>query len=170
MPAVIEKKHSIFLAKIVTLLKAVVWVIWWYRFFCSAFGSCKIKGYCYKMLRFRDHASRIWLPDYSRLAINRKCNNDISICQEDVINFLDVSLFLLSCLVTGPSFMSISIFIYKELTRNPEIINTSIWVLPNIWRLGQVKDNKFGTSVSNKMLLNAAKPQGNKQLLSFSSY
>ena len=33
-------------------------------------------------------------------------------------------------------------------------------VLPNIWRLGQVRDTKFGTNVSNKILLNAAKQQG----------
>ena len=30
-------------------------------------------------------------------------------------------------------------------------------VLPNIWRLGQVSDSKFGTNVSNEMLLNTAK-------------
>ena len=53
-----------------------------------------------------------------------------------------------------------TIFFYKGLTRNPEIRNTRAWVLPNIWRLRQVKDTKFGTNVSNKMLLNAAKCQG----------
>ena len=46
---------------------------------------------------------------------------------------------------------------YKGLARNPEIRNTTIGVLPNIWRLGQVRNTKFGTNVSNKMLLNAAK-------------
>ena len=30
-------------------------------------------------------------------------------------------------------------------------------VLPNIWRLGQVSDSKFGRNVSNKVLLNTAK-------------
>ena len=29
-----------------------------------------------------------------------------------------------------------------------------------MWRLGQVMDTKFGTNVSNEMLLNAAKYQG----------
>ena len=53
-----------------------------------------------------------------------------------------------------------TIFFYKGLTRNPEIGNTPVWVLPNIWRLGQVMDTKFGTNVSNRMLLNAAKFQG----------
>ena len=46
------------------------------------------------------------------------------------------------------------------LTRNLEIGNTLVWVLPNIWRLESVKNTKFGTNVSNKMLLNAAKTQG----------
>ena len=48
-----------------------------------------------------------------------------------------------------------TIFFYKGLTRNPEIRNTSLWDLPNIWRLERVRDTKFGTNVSNKMLLNA---------------
>ena len=74
-------------------------------------------------------------------------------------NFFDVALFVLLILVTGPSFR-MTIFFYNGLTRNPEIGNTSVWVLPNIWRLGQVMDTKFGTTVSNKMLLNAAKFQG----------
>ena len=46
------------------------------------------------------------------------------------------------------------------MTRIPEIGNTSVWVLPNIWRLGWVMDTKFGTIVSNRMLLNTAKFQG----------
>ena len=34
-----------------------------------------------------------------------------------------------------------------------------VWVLPNIWRLGRVRDTKFDSNVSNKMLLNEAKCQ-----------
>ena len=30
-------------------------------------------------------------------------------------------------------------------------------VLPNIWRLGQVRDTKFGMNVSDEMLLNSDK-------------
>ena len=104
-------------------------------------------------------------------------------------NFFDSFLFILSSLVTGPSFMYISslvvqvsciyhhwwskfhvyiitgsgvitIFFYKRLTRNPEIGNTPVWVLPDIWRLGQVTDTKFGTNVLTEILLNAAKYQG----------
>ena len=36
-----------------------------------------------------------------------------------------------------------TVFIYKELTRN-------LCVFPNIWRLGPVRDTKFGTNVSAK--------------------
>ena len=82
-------------------------------------------------------------------------------------NFFDVVLFLLSSLVTGPNFMSISSLVLelwqfsfiRGLTRKPEIGNTHVWVFPNIWRLGQVMDTKFGTNVSNKMGLNARKFQ-----------
>ena len=53
-----------------------------------------------------------------------------------------------------------TIFFYKGLTRNPEIGNTPVCVLPNIWRLDQIMDTTFGTNVSNRMLLTAAKFQG----------
>ena len=32
-----------------------------------------------------------------------------------------------------------------------------VWVLPNISRLRKIKDTKFGTNVSNEMLLNTEK-------------
>ena len=54
-----------------------------------------------------------------------------------------------------------TIFLYKKLTKNPEIGNTRVWFLPNIWRLGQVRNTKFCTTVSNKKLLNVAKYHGN---------
>ena len=53
-----------------------------------------------------------------------------------------------------------TISFYEGLTRNPEIGNTPVWVLSNIWRLGQVRNTKFGTNISNKMLLIPAKCQG----------
>ena len=43
---------------------------------------------------------------------------------------------------------------------NSEVGNTTVWVLPNIWVLEQVWYTKFGTNVSNKILLNAANWQG----------
>ena len=61
-------------------------------------------------------------------------------------------------IITGSGIMTI--FFYKGFTRNPEIENTPVWVLPNTWRLEQVMDTKFGTNVSNRMLLNAAKCHG----------
>ena len=61
-------------------------------------------------------------------------------------------------IITGSGVMTI--FFYKGLTRNSEMENNPVWVWPNIWKLGQVSDTKFGTKVSNKMLLNAAKCQG----------
>ena len=56
---------------------------------------------------------------------------------------------------TGYGFMTTSF--YKGLTRNPEIANTTVWVLPKILRLARVKDTRFVTNISNKMLQNAVK-------------
>ena len=61
-------------------------------------------------------------------------------------------------IVTGSGVVIISSF--KELTKILEIGNAPIWVLPNIWTLGRISNTKFGTFVSNKMLLNAAKCHG----------
>ena len=76
-------------------------------------------------------------------------------------------MFLMLGLFTILSFMSISLvflelwqFLFmKDLTRNSKKKNTCVWVLSNFWRQGQVRDTKFGTNVSNKYLLNAAKYQ-----------
>ena len=46
------------------------------------------------------------------------------------------------------------------LTKNLESGNTTTWDLPNIWRLEQVRNTKFGTNVSYKMLPSAEKYQG----------
>ena len=100
--------------------------------------------------------SRIRLLDCSKLAINWKNDNDVTICWNGII-VIYWSKFHVS-IVTGSRCMTI--FLYKGLTRNLEIRNTPIWVLPNIWRLGGVRDTKFGMTVSNEMLLNVAKWQG----------
>ena len=78
-------------------------------------------------------------------------------CFVSLIKFSYWSKFHVN-IITGSGV--ITIFFYKGLTRNPEIGNSPVWVLPSIWRLGQVRDTKFGKNVSNKMLLNAAKQQG----------
>ena len=119
-------------------------------------------------ITFADSVSGIRPPDCSKLAENLKNDNDVTTFQHDVnVKFFwrcHVSLvksrywskFHVN-IITGPGIMTI--FFYKGLTRNPEIRNTPVWVLPNIWRLGWVIDTKFGTNVSNRMLLNAAKSQ-----------
>ena len=113
--------------------------------------------------------SRIWPPDCSKLAENLKNDNYVTFFQHDVnikffwyyfvslVKFSYWSTFHVN-IITGSGIMTV--FFYKGLTRNPEIRNTPVWVLPNIWRLGRVMDTKFGTNVSNRMLLNAAKFQG----------
>ena len=56
-----------------------------------------------------DYASGIRLPDCSKLAINHKNDNDVTISPHNaIVNFFDVVLFLSSNLVTGPSFVSLS--------------------------------------------------------------
>ena len=60
-------------------------------------------------------------------------------------------------IITGSGVMTISF--YKGFLRNPEIRRNPVRVLFNIWRLGRVKNTKFGTNVSNKMLLKSTKYQ-----------
>ena len=107
-------------------------------------------------------------PDYSKLAINRKTYDDLTICWDDVtvkffwrcfvclVKFSYWSKFHVN-IITGSGVMVI--FFYKGLTRNPKVRNTPAWVLLNIWRQGRVRDTKFRTDVSNEMILNAAKCQ-----------
>ena len=115
---------------------------------------------------FIDYASGIRLPDCPKLAINRKNNYDVTIFRHDIIEIFFWSCFISLVrfsywskfhvnIITGSGVMTI--LFYKRLTRNPEIGNTFIRVLPNICRLGRVRDTKFGTNVFNKMLLNVAK-------------
>ena len=54
-------------------------------------------------------------------------------------------------------FRVMAISFYKGLIRNTEIGYAPFWVLPNIWRLGQVKNIKIGMNIFNKMLLNVVK-------------
>ena len=86
--------------------------------------------------------------DCPKLTINRKNNNDVTICRYNVIfNSFYVVLFLLSSLVTSSGDMII--LFYKGLTRNPEIGNTFVWVLPSIYRLGRVSPMKFYSMLQN---------------------
>ena len=77
-----------------------------------------------------------------------------------VLSFCQVQLLVqVSCQYRHWSW-SYDNFFYKRLTKNPEIGNIPVSVLPNICRLGQVRGTKFGTNISNEMLLNTAKCQG----------
>ena len=81
-------------------------------------------------------------------------------------NFFDVVLFFLSRLVTCPSLVSMSSLVLKlwqfpfmqdwsEVWKS-EIPLSEFFPISGDWG----KTTKFGTNVSNKMLLNAAKYQG----------
>ena len=61
-------------------------------------------------------------------------------------------------IINGSGVMTI--YFYKRLTKNSGITNTPVCVLINIWRLGQVRDAKFGTDIRNDILLNTAKCHG----------
>ena len=111
---------------------------------------------------------RIWFPDCSKLAVNWKNSNGLTICWYDlIVNFFwrcFVSLLKFRfwskfhvIIITGSGVMAISF--YKGFTRNWKIWNTPVWLLPNIWRLRRIKNTKCSTKIPNKMLLNAAKFQ-----------
>ena len=78
-------------------------------------------------------------------------------CRVPLIKFSYWSKFHVNT-ITGSGVMTI--FDCNGLTRNPEIGNITVRVFPNIWRLGQVSDTKFGMNVSNQKLLNTGKCQG----------
>ena len=75
-----------------------------------------------------DHVSEIWLPDSSRLALNRKTDNMMSSSSffevvVSLVKFSYWSKFHVN-IITGSGVMTI--FVYKRLTRNPEIGNTHV--------------------------------------------
>ena len=80
-------------------------------------------------------------------------NKLFSCCHVSFVKFSYWSKFYVN-IITG-SIVKRS-FLYKRLAWNPEIGNILIWILLDIWRLRQIRYTKFGTNVSNKMLLNTA--------------
>ena len=105
----------------------------------------------------------------SKLTASWKNGNDVIISQHDFIVkvfwrcFVSLVTFsywseFTANIIIGSGVITISF--YKGLTINPEILRTPVWALPKIWRLDWLKNTKFGTNVSNKMLLNTAKCQG----------
>ena len=87
-------KNHRFLAKIVPLLKAIVWELC-LRFFSFVFSFCKIKAcYSWKYKFYADYASRICVLNCSKLVINWKNGNDVTIFQNDaIVNFLTLFRF-----------------------------------------------------------------------------
>ena len=139
------------------------------RCFSSVYSFCKKKFTINGNISFTDCASRIRLSGCSKLTVNWKYHNEFSTFRRSIIVtfFLTVSCFPFQVIywskfhvniITGS--VVVTIFFYKGLTKNPEIRNTPDWVLPDLWRLGRVRNTKFDTNVSNKMFLNTAKCQG----------
>ena len=153
MSAFFAKNHP-FVAKIVPLFKAIVWELC-NNFFNFIFSFCKIKGYCYWKCKFydlciRDQASGLLQIGYK----SEKWRHNFPKIYQFFLTLQYFSKFHANIMIEVTK-----IFAYKGLTRNLEIVNTPVWVLPNILRLGQVRDIEFCPNVSNKMLLNALKCQ-----------
>ena len=78
-----------------------------------------------------------------------------------VLFYVSVKRFIETLLVQ--IFMSIlllilkTVFIYPGLDQKSGNGKSPVWVSSNIWKLGQVRDTKFGMSVSNEKLLKVAK-------------
>ena len=145
-----------------------MWELCW-RFSSSVFSCYKTKGYYYRKCKFyklyvRNLASGLPQIGYKSEKWQWRFNLPTWHHYQiffwwffvALVNFSYWSKFHVN-ITTGSGVMTI--FFYKGLTIYPEIGNTPVWALPNIWRLGWVRDTKFGTNVSNEMLLNAAKCQ-----------
>ena len=131
----------------------------------SVFSFCNTKDYYYWKQNFcrfcvRNPASELLHIDQKSKKWQRRHNfltwrqrHIFWRCFISLVKFSYWSKFHVN-IITGSGIMTI--FFYKGLTRNPEIGNNPVWILPNIWRLGQVMDTKFGANVSDRMLPNAA--------------
>ena len=161
------QKNQSFLAATVPLLKTIVSVLRW-RFSSSVFSFCKKKRlllveiYVLQVMR---PESGFWMPPNwpqigkmtmtSQFATWRHRQTFLKLfcffCKFSYWSKLNVNI------ITGSKVMII--FFHNELTRNLEIGKILVWVFPNIWRLEQLRDTKFGTGISNEILLYAAKGQ-----------
>ena len=115
-------KDQHFLAKVITLLKVIV--------FLGLFSVfVREEVVVNEIVSFIDHASGIQLLDDCKLTINWKKYNDVNICWHDVIIFFFyVNVFFLSRLVTGLGFMSISLLVLELW----QFTTTKDW--PEIWK------------------------------------
>ena len=113
-------KKSGFFAKIVPLVKEIVWKLC-REFFSSLSVFCKIT--INKKVGFTGYASWIWILHCCKYVVTWKNGNEIKIFQHDAIVdflffyffifFFDAFYLLLSILLTGPSFASISSLILE---------------------------------------------------------
>ena len=112
--------------------------------------------------------SEIRLPDCSKLAINWNIDNDIIFFWIWHHRQIILMGFYFSCqvylLIQVSSqyhdwFWTYDNFLLWGIDQKSKNWNCPVWVLPNIWTLGQVRDTRFGTIISNKMLLNATQCQ-----------
>ena len=105
------------------------------------------------------YASGIRLPDCSKLVVNWKNDNDVTIFEmKSSSNFFDFVSFLLSSLVTDPSFMSISSLVlelwqFLFIRDSPEIQKSEktssefcpipgdwdVWRIPNLAQTSLIK-------------------------------
>ena len=91
--------------------------------------------------------------DYDvRICLNCVIVNFFWRCCVSLVKFTNWFKFHINTIISV--WLTIALFVCKGLTRNAGIRSTPIWVLPNILRLAQIKDTKFGTNISNKKLLN----------------
>ena len=139
------------------------------RCFSSVYSFSKKKFTINGNISFTDCASQIRLLGCSKLTVNWKYHNEFSTfrrsiivtffwrCHVSLVKFSYWSKFHVN-IITGS--VVVTIFFYKGLPKNPEIRNTPDWVFPDLWKLGRVRNTKFDTNVSNKMLLSTAKCQG----------
>ena len=108
-------------------------------------------------VRFIDYGSRFQLPIESNWPQIGEIDNDVTICWHDIMVksfwcsfglFFKISYWSkFHVNITGSGFMKKKI--HKGLRRNREIRNTPVCVLPNIWRLGHVRNTKFGTNCTS---------------------
>ena len=99
-------------------------------------------------ISFTDYVSGIQLPYCSKLSINWKNDNDLTIFRNDIIVILwrsFVSLVKFSYwskfpfnITTGSGFMTIFSFQFSSMSSKSGNRNNPVWVLPNIWRLTRV--------------------------------
>ena len=61
-----------------------------------------LEGFQFYFVSFTDHVPSIRLQDCSKLAINGKNDDDVTVCQQDAVaKFFNLAVFLLSNLVIG---------------------------------------------------------------------